>query len=280
MNIKLLAIQPGECNKSKLVEHAARTCYRSKPASTEQGRRNFLLKLANKKHLSIFEHARYARLHQGGNPYQEYWGIRYGANITERDGGVFVVSMNARNEMELIGNNPVCDPRDNNLLRYDDLSDNEKIHHASATFEISAFSRTGSHQLVRHRLASFSQESQRYVGAGNPDAIAGRFDFIIPPSVANKNDAGGLFDSFMYDIWRVYESLRDAGSPKEDARFVLPNATATRLVMTQNFHSWLHFCTVRCHPSAQWEIRAVAIEILHQLYERAPNVFGELYHAM
>lgn len=153
------------------------------------------------------------------------------------------------------------------------------IEHASASFEISGISRTCSHQLVRHRLASYSQESQRYVEAGG-DGLDGLFDFIMPPAIANNNEAAGLYGAFMYDVWYIYEKMRALGIRKEDARFVLPNATATRLVMTQNFRSWLHFCEVRCSSRAQWEIRAVATEILRQLNEQAPSVFGDLWHAV
>jgi thymidylate synthase (FAD) len=147
------------------------------------------------------------------------------------------------------------------------------IEHASASFEISGVSRACSHQLVRHRLASYSQESQRYVDGSD-------FEFVTPPMVGKRAPAQRVYAQFMRMAQDAYTTLRGMGVHKEDARFVLPNATVTRLVMTQNFRSWLHFCEVRCHPSAQWEIRAVATEILRQLNEQAPSVFGELWHSV
>lgn len=142
----------------------------------------------------------------------------------------------------------------------------------SASFEIGGVSRACSHQLVRHRLASYSQESQRYV--------EGDFEFVAPPAITKHVPAQRFYLEAIRQAQDAYKTLRGMGIRKEDARFVLPNATATRLVMTQNFRSWLHFCEVRCSPKAQWEIRAVATEILCQLNEQAPSVFGDLWHAI
>ncbi|MGQ9598350.1 MAG: FAD-dependent thymidylate synthase [Anaerolineae bacterium] len=144
------------------------------------------------------------------------------------------------------------------------------IEHASVTFEISGISRSCSHQLVRHRIASYSQESQRYVDMSRPE-------FIIPPAIAENPDALAVWDEFMGQVADAYHRLRDLGIRKEDARFVLPNATSTRIIVTMNFRSLRHFFTVRCDKAAQWEIRNLALEMLRQVYLLAPSVFGDLY---
>jgi thymidylate synthase (FAD) len=144
------------------------------------------------------------------------------------------------------------------------------VEHASATFEISGISRACSHQLVRHRIASYSQESQRYVDMSAPE-------FVSPPSVAQNPQAQVIWNEFMGQVVDVYHQLRELGVRKEDARFVLPNATTTRIIVTMNFRSLRHFFAVRCDKAAQWEIRALALEMLRQVHELAPAVFGDLY---
>ncbi len=144
------------------------------------------------------------------------------------------------------------------------------IEHAGVTFEIEGISRACSHQLVRHRLASYSQESQRYVDMSDPT-------FVVPPSVADNPQALAVWEEFMAGVTAAYRRLRELGVRKEDARFVLPNATATRIIVTMNFRSLRHFFTVRCDRAAQWEIRRLALEMLRQVYDLAPAVFGDLY---
>jgi thymidylate synthase (FAD) len=144
------------------------------------------------------------------------------------------------------------------------------IEHANVTFEISGISRACSHQLVRHRLASYSQESQRYVDMSAPE-------FVVPPSVAGHPEAQAVWDQFMDQVAGAYHQLRELGVRKEDARFVLPNAAATRIIVTMNFRSLRHLFTVRCDKAAQWEIRALALEMLRQVHALAPSVFADLY---
>jgi thymidylate synthase (FAD) len=144
------------------------------------------------------------------------------------------------------------------------------IEHASATFLIEGISRACSHQLVRHRIASYSQESQRYVDMSEPE-------FVIPPAIAGNEGAQAIWDTFVEQAKIAYRELREQGIRKEDSRFLLPNAAATRLVVTMNFRSLRHFFEVRCQRDAQWEIREVALEMLRQMYEIAPGVFGDLY---
>lgn len=143
------------------------------------------------------------------------------------------------------------------------------VEHASATFEIGGISRACSHQLVRHRIASYSQESQRYVAMSDPT-------FVLPASVARRPAARAVWARFRDAVQTAYRELRALEVPKEDARFVLPNATATRIVMTMNFRELLHFFRLRISPAAQWEIRQVALAMLEQLAPRAPAVFGDM----
>jgi thymidylate synthase (FAD) len=143
------------------------------------------------------------------------------------------------------------------------------IEHASVTFDISGISRACSHQLVRHRIASYSQESQRYVDMSAPE-------FVVPPSVAASAEARAVWDGFLAQVGEAYRQLRALGVRKEDARFVLPNATATRIIVTMNFRALRHFFRVRCDKAAQWEIRALALEMLRQVHTLAPAVFQDL----
>jgi thymidylate synthase (FAD) len=144
------------------------------------------------------------------------------------------------------------------------------IEHACATFEISGISRACSHQLVRHRIASYSQESQRYVDMSDPE-------YVLPESVAGNAEAKAVFDRLAGAVGEAYRQLREQGVLKEDARFVLPNAAATRIVVTMNFRSWRHVIRERAlNPGAQWEIRELASRVLDALHEVAPHVFQDL----
>ncbi len=143
------------------------------------------------------------------------------------------------------------------------------IEHASATFEISGISRACSHQLVRHRLASYSQESQRYVDMSDPQ-------LVIPDAIAADPEARAVWDDLIKEMITTYGKLRERGIRKEDARFVLPNATATRIVVTMNFRELRHFFHLRITPEAQWEIREMAMRMLTLLAPHAPTVFGDM----
>jgi len=150
------------------------------------------------------------------------------------------------------------------------LSTDELIQHASATFLVEHISRACSHQIVRHRIASYSQESQRYVDMSEPE-------FVVPPAIADDAEARAIWDEFVEESKETYRKLRERGIRKEDSRFLLPNAATTRLVLTMNFRSLRHFFEIRCKRDAQWEIRDVALEMLRQMHEVSPAVFGDLY---
>jgi thymidylate synthase (FAD) len=142
------------------------------------------------------------------------------------------------------------------------------LEHAYATFKISEISRACSHQLVRHRICSFTQQSQRYVDESN-------FEYIIPDSVRNNLKAYELFTDFVNKAKSVYIELLKLGIKKEDARYVLPNATTTQIIMTANFREWRHIIELRGNINSQWEIRRIMIEILKILKSYAPNCFED-----
>jgi len=142
------------------------------------------------------------------------------------------------------------------------------LEHAYATFRISDVSRSFTHQLVRHRLCSYTQQSQRYVDES-------RFNYIEPESIKNNPKAHAVFIRFIEDAKRIYLELQKLGIENEDARFVLPNAVESQIVVTANLREWRHIIGLRGNPDAQWEIREVAIEVLKILQKCAPTVFGD-----
>lgn len=165
------------------------------------------------------------------------------------------------------------------------------MEHVSFTFGIEGISRACSHQLVRHRIASYSQKSQRYVSENG-------FEFITPPAIEELPEAKAQFDSIIAEIGRSYERLaelltdmhtarfteqgldekaarsRASKLANEDARFILPNACETKIVVTMNVRSLFNFFRHRCCNRAQWEIRAVANEMLRLCLETAPHIFA------
>ncbi|MDR0453550.1 MAG: FAD-dependent thymidylate synthase [Deferribacteraceae bacterium] len=142
------------------------------------------------------------------------------------------------------------------------------FEHISFTFGIEGVSRAFTHQLVRHRIASYSQQSQRYV------AHTGGFDYIAPSSVAANTEALEKYNEIMNSIAGSYDKLAALGIPAEDARYLLPNACATKIIVTMNARELLHFFRLRCCERAQWEIRGVAVEMLKKVVSLAPSVFG------
>jgi len=142
------------------------------------------------------------------------------------------------------------------------------LEHASATFEISGVSRVFTHQLIRHRLCSFTQRSQRYVDERD-------MNYIIPDSIKDIPEACSIYGRFMDEARKAYGDLKSMGIRKEDARFVLPNAVESQIVVTANLREWRHIIELRCSPQAQWEIRKVTMEILRILKKRAPTAFGD-----
>lgn len=140
------------------------------------------------------------------------------------------------------------------------------VEHVTFTFGIEGVSRALSHQLVRHRIASYSQQSQRYVDGAH-------FGYVVPPSVQENEEALHTFETQMASATAAYAILRDCGIPAEDARFVLPNATDTKIICTFNVRSLYNFFEHRCCNRAQWEIRELAWKMLQLCREVAPVLF-------
>ncbi len=184
-----------------------------------------------------------------------------------------------------------------------DLGHASPTEHASFTFGIEGISRACSHQLVRHRIASYSQQSQRYVDGT-------KFDFVTPPEIMNNEKALAAYNKVLDLQAKAYEEIRNAlvagyinentggkysgtdqeimnsfkaenkkqysmfvKKANEDARFILPNASTTKIVCTFNARSLQNFFAHRCCNRAQWEIREVAEQMLLQCLEVAPNLF-------
>jgi thymidylate synthase (FAD) len=149
------------------------------------------------------------------------------------------------------------------------------LEHANATFEITG-SRVLTHELVRHRIAAYSQRSQRYVKE-NDDSF-----FFLPPEIAERADesARAVYDAAMTEAFRAYRELLARGVSKQIARYVLPNACLTTIVATWNFREIRHVVRLRAGKEAQPEFRAVASEVLRLMVEVAPNTFADLAEAL
>lgn len=171
-----------------------------------------------------------------------------------------------------------------------DIGHESPFEHLNFTFSIEGISRTCSHQIVRHRHGSFSQQSQRYVD------LSDRFSVVIPEAIRDNEKAKLRFVNSILQDYNAYleitndlydqyvlegkletkEALKQAKKKAlEDARFALPNACETKLVMTMNARCLFNFFKERCCNRAQWEIREVANQMLDQVLEVAPNVFAK-----
>ena len=140
------------------------------------------------------------------------------------------------------------------------------VEHTSFTFAISEVSRSLTHQLVRHRIASYAQQSQRYVNLMKPQ-------YVIPPKIRKNEEMRNAYKKTMNEIWAQYNQLLEMGIPAEDARYVLPNATFTNIIVTMNARSLLNFFELRCCLHAQWEIRELAQKMLKLVKKEAPIIF-------
>ncbi|MGI6441569.1 MAG: FAD-dependent thymidylate synthase [Tissierellia bacterium] len=164
------------------------------------------------------------------------------------------------------------------------------VEHVTLTFGVEGVSRSLTHQLVRHRLASYSQQSQRYVKL---DA----FEYIVPPAIIEDPDLADIFTRSMQEQQAAYDQLVEGLLPKntqkylqrgfsekeakaraekdslEDARYVFPNACETKIIFTMNVRSLLHFITLRTCNRAQWEIRGLALEVHRLAAEAFPVLF-------
>lgn len=149
------------------------------------------------------------------------------------------------------------------------------VEHVSFSFAVRGVSRALTHQLVRHRIASYSQQSQRYVDGSD-------FNYILPPSIARNPEARMRFLRCIEEIGSAYRDIKElleasgrGAKAKEDARFLLPQAAETSIVVTMNCRALLHFFEQRCCSRAQWEIRALAEGMLQLCRQALPAVFGK-----
>lgn len=141
------------------------------------------------------------------------------------------------------------------------------LEHAVYTFEVKGVSRALTHQLVRHRVASYSQQSQRYVNME-------KFEYVIPHSIENHPQFHrDVWEEHMESISEMYRELLDGGIPEEDARYILPNACTTNIIVTMNARELRHFFALRCCERAQWEIRELANRMLKICKEISPIIF-------
>lgn len=141
------------------------------------------------------------------------------------------------------------------------------LEHASFSFGIEGVSRALLAQLTRHRIASFSVQSQRYVKFKNG------VDFVTPNTISEKPELLKEYNDFLKISEQYYKKFVDAGIPAEDARYVLPNAAATKIVITMNARELRHFFALRCCNRAQWEIRDMSCQMLKLAKEVAPILF-------
>lgn len=141
------------------------------------------------------------------------------------------------------------------------------LEHVSFTFGVEGISRACSHQLVRHRMASYSQQSQRYVSHRK------QFDAVTPDSILQNSALNERYQQMLGEIHDLYAEMLEAGIPAEDARFLLPNAATTKIIVSMNGRELLHFFSLRCCRRAQWEIQELAKRMLHLIKPLAPILF-------
>ena len=159
------------------------------------------------------------------------------------------------------------------ITKLSDMGHMSPFEHASFTFAIEGISRNCSHQIVRHRLASFSQQSQRYVKM--------KGEYVVPPYIYWHEELLLEFNHALEDADKAYNKLveglmrygRTEKEAIEDARYILPSACTTKMEVTMNVRELLHFFKQRCCKRAQWEIREVAKEMLKQCREVSPILF-------
>jgi len=143
------------------------------------------------------------------------------------------------------------------------------FEHANFTFVIDGVSRVTSHQLVRHRLASYTQQSQRYVNVKDSK-------YVTPPTISARPDSLSKYQKAIELAHQLYNDMVEAGIPYEDARYILPQAIETQLVMTMNARELLHACSLRLCLRAQWEIIGLFEMIKSEVEKVAPYIGAEL----
>jgi len=144
------------------------------------------------------------------------------------------------------------------------------LEHNIYIFGVTGMSRAATHQLVRHRHLQFDQQSQRYLAFKRGD-----FPFVKPKRITSLPELSERYDRLMAQIGQTYDEMLAAGIPSEDARFVLPNAAASQLVVSGNARAWYEFLTLRTCNMAQWEIREMSFQVLRILKREDPVLFKD-----
>ncbi|MCK4550767.1 MAG: FAD-dependent thymidylate synthase [Candidatus Aenigmarchaeota archaeon] len=142
------------------------------------------------------------------------------------------------------------------------------IEHASFTFSVEGISRACTHQIVRHRIASYTQQSQRYVKFKE-------LGFVMPPSIEKNEEVKKTYLEAMKNASNAYDKLIECGIAPEDARYVYPNASHTNIMITMNARELWHFFSLRCCTRAQWELREIAEKMLAEVKKVAPLLFKD-----
>ena len=239
MQVELINITP---DAEKVIESAGRTAYLSFDKETAAP----IIQAASGKETAIFR--------ADDHPHLKGVGVGEVFDVEDREWrAVKVWTRSAEKFVEM-------------LIRVGHYS---VLEHASATFRIRGGSRAFTHQLVRHRMASFTQQSQRYV---SEDA----FRVVEPPSIREHSEAHALFVDTMERSRQAYLQLQSMGIRNEDARFVLPNAIESEIVVTADLREWRHIVELRGVAKAQWEIRRIVVDILRILKENVPAAFCDL----
>ncbi len=149
-----------------------------------------------------------------------------------------------------------------------EMGHHSPFEHINFTFGIEGISRVTTHQLVRHRIASYSQQSQRYVKYN-------KLKYTIPSSIENIPELKKVFVETIKKVNNAYQQLVDSGIPVEDARYILPEGTHTKIMVTMNARELIHFFRLRCCNRAQWEIRQMAHQMLKKVKKVCPNIFAQ-----
>ena len=176
---------------------------------------------------------------------------------------------------ECVSGRPSVEEKEAFIRRIVESGHESPLEHVSLSFAVRGISRSCSLQLVRHRVASYSQQSQRYVSMKD-------FGYIIPPTIRDDEELRKMFEESMVGIQGKYNSIVEALNRKgitgeaarQDARFILPEASETKIVITMNARELLHFFSLRCCARAQWEIRRMANRMLALAKEALPSIFG------
>ena len=239
MDIELIAITP---DAEKVIETAGRTAYQSMDKRTDRP----IVEAEKGKEIRIFS----------GETCPAITGVQPGQSFSHL-GETWTVRRVWKNSSEKFVQN---------LILKGHFS---VLEHASATVRIAGASRAFTHQIVRHRMASFTQQSQRYVNEET-------FRFVEPPSIQANPEGHEMFVDFMERARDVYYRLQETGIRKEDARFVLPNAVESEIVISANLREWRHIIEVRGEAKAQWEIRTAVGTIFRLLKSQIPSAFFDM----